>query len=68
MKKIPCNYEGCNKRRKHYTIQDEDRPTQMVEVNDDYESPAYCSITCAIMDGKMTVTEGPREEVNITNS
>ena len=55
MKKIPCSYKHCDQRRIHFTIQDENRPRQMVEVDDDFEGDAYCSLTCMILDGKMTV-------------
>ena len=55
MKKIPCSYKHCDQRRIHFTIQDENRPRQMVEVDDDFEGDAYCSLTCTILDGKMTV-------------
>lgn len=55
MKKIPCSYRHCDQRRLHFAIQDENRPRQMVEVDDDFEGDAYCSLTCAILDGKMTV-------------
>ena len=55
MKKIPCSYKHCDQRRIHFAIQDESRPRQMVEVDDDHEGDAYCSLTCAILDGKMTL-------------
>ena len=55
MKKLPCSYKDCDQRRLHWSVPDESRPRQMVEVADDYEGDAYCSLTCAILDGKMTV-------------
>jgi hypothetical protein len=55
MKTIPCSYKDCNQRRIHFTNQDENRPHQMIEVESDYEGDAYCSFTCAILDGKMSV-------------
>ena len=61
MKKIPCSYKHCDQRRIHFTIQDENRPRQMVEVDDDHEGDAYCSLTCAILDGKMTVRNKHRK-------
>ena len=61
MKKIPCSYKHCDQRRIHFTIQDENRPRQMVEVDDDHEGDAYCSLTCAILDGKMTVKNKHRK-------
>ena len=65
MKKIPCFYEGCDQRRSHFTIQDEYRPRQMVEVKDGYDgSPVYCSFTCAILDGKMSVKNYKHKKEN----
>ena len=58
MKKIPCNYSECSGRRLHYTIQDENRPHCLVEVADDYEGLAFCSITCACVAGYFHVTKG----------
>ena len=55
MKKIPCNYKNCSSIRIHFTLPDVERGTQLVEVEDDYEGPAYCSFTCAILDGKLSV-------------
>jgi hypothetical protein len=34
----------------------------MVEVNDNHEGEAYCSFTCAIMDGKVSVKYDPKKE------
>ena len=62
MKKVPCSYKDCNKRRLHFTMPDDYRPTQMVEVDDNHEGDAYCSFTCAIMDGKMSVRYDPKKE------
>ena len=61
MKTIPCSYKDCNQRRIHFSIPDENRPRQMVEVADDHEGDAYCSLTCAILDGKMTVENKHRK-------
>ena len=55
MKKIPCSYEKCWGRRIHHERQDTPRGVQLVEVNDIYEGAAYCSFTCAIMDGAMSL-------------
>ena len=55
MKTIPCSYKDCDQRRVHFSIPDETRSHRMVEVKDDHEGDAYCSLTCAIMDGKMSV-------------
>lgn len=61
MKKIPCSYKHCDQRRLHFAIQDENRSRQMVEIADDHEGDAYCSLTCAILDGKMTVGQHKKE-------
>ena len=56
MKKVFCSYKDCDKRRSHFTIQDEYRPHQMVEVSDEYDGgEVFCSFTCAILAGKMSV-------------
>ena len=55
MKKLPCSSPDCKYRRKHWCSPDEDRGIIYVEVADDYEGPAYCSLTCALMDGAMTL-------------
>ena len=62
MKKVPCSYKGCCQRRPHFTLQDEERGTQMVEVSDDHEGDAYCSLTCAMLDGKMSAKNKEGEE------
>lgn len=54
MKKIPCSYKNCGHRRTHFTIQDEERGTQMVEVDDSHIGEVYCSLTCAMLDGKIS--------------
>jgi hypothetical protein len=36
---------------------DEERGIQFLDVEDSYEGDAYCSLTCAILGGKMTATE-----------
>lgn len=56
--KRPCSYALCGDRRIHWETPDEPRGTQYVEVPDDYpvDRPVYCSITCSVMDGAMTLT------------
>ena len=61
MKKIPCSYKGCDQRRSHFTLQDDYRPRQMVEVDDGFEGDCYCSLTCMILDGKMSVKDKHRK-------
>ena len=62
MKKLPCSYKHCDQRRSHFTLQDENRPRQMVEVDDDFEGDCYCSLTCMILDGKMSVRNKHKKE------
>jgi hypothetical protein len=50
MKKIPCSYDGCSNRRIHHERPDEMRPHRMIEVPDDFEGNAYCSIECQMYD------------------
>lgn len=58
MKKIPCGNPGCNQRRIHWEYQDIMRPHQMIEVADDYNGKAFCSITCACVAGYFSVRTG----------
>jgi hypothetical protein len=53
MKKIPCSGPGCSSRRIHYERPETPRGEQLVEVPDGHEGKAYCSLTCALMDGAM---------------
>ena len=55
MKKVPCSYPKCGEYRVHYERPDEPRGTQMIDVPDDFDRKAYCSISCACMDGAMTM-------------
>lgn len=65
MKKVPCSYKDCGMRRSHFTLPDEPRGTQMVSVSDEYDGgEVFCSFTCAIMAGKMSVRQDPKEETN----
>ena len=51
MKKIKCSGPDCENRRRHWCEPDTPRGPQYVEVQDDYEGKAYCSLTCAMLDG-----------------
>jgi len=62
MKKVPCSYPECHRYRVHYERQDEERGIQWIEVPDNHEGKAYCSITCACLDGAMSVKNDKREE------
>lgn len=55
MKKIQCSYEECGGRRPHWSRPDEHRGLQFIEVEDNFEGEIYCSFTCAILAGKMSV-------------
>ncbi len=55
VKRVNCAYPDCGKRRPHHERPDEERGTQTVEVPWNYEGKAYCSMTCAIMGGAMSV-------------
>lgn len=55
MKKVPCAYSGCGDRRVHFTLPDIERGQQTVEVEDDFLSETYCSLTCMILAGKLSV-------------
>ena len=58
MKKIPCGNPSCDQRRIHYEMQDRMRPHQEIEVADDYNGKAFCSITCACIAGYFSVRSG----------
>jgi hypothetical protein len=58
MKKIPCGNPECDQRRIHHEWQYKMRPHQMVEVEDDYNGKAFCSITCACIAGYYNVKTG----------
>ena len=59
MKKVPCSGPDCALRRVHYES-DVPRGVRYVEVREDYNGKAYCSITCALMDGALKLRrEGP---------
>ena len=47
MKKLPCSGSGCSNRRKHYESMDP-RGIIYVEVPDEYEGKAFCSIECRV--------------------
>jgi len=53
-KKIPCSCSSCSS-KEVWTKPDTPRGVQLVEVPDDHVGPAYCSITCAVLDGAMSL-------------
>lgn len=65
--KIPCSGPGCSERRIHWCEPNTPRGIQLVEVPEDYTGKAYCSMTCAILDGAVKLNgpnpakEGERE-------
>ena len=46
MKKLPCSGPGCAEVRIHHERPAEPRGIITVEVPDDYEGQAFCSIAC----------------------
>ena len=64
MPKDYCRNPLCWERRRHYEDQDTPRGQQAVETDIQLspEDPAFCSFTCAIMDGWMTVKYSTKEE------
>ena len=65
-KKLPCKNPECGNRRIHYERQDEPRGTQYIEVSEGTteNDPVFCSITCACMDGWMTVKYETQEQIH----
>ena len=57
MKKIACSGPGCSSRRVHHEYQDTPRGTQYIDVEDTFPKgkKAYCSLTCAAMDGALVL-------------
>lgn len=58
-KRVACLAYGCAERRVHWARPDVPRGTQYVEVPDEYEGPAYCSLTCAILSGALSARYEP---------
>lgn len=58
MKKIHCGNKNCRQRRIHFAEQEINRNHQLVEVEDDYEGKAFCSLTCAMLAGYFSATKG----------
>jgi len=46
LKKVKCSYPNCYERRIHFQKPFTNRPHQTVDVPEDYEGNAYCSIEC----------------------
>jgi hypothetical protein len=65
MKKVDCSYSKCGDYRVHHEKPDIARGQQKIEVPDDFIGKAYCSCTCAILDGAMSLRnnkQGARQE------
>jgi len=58
MKNIKCGNNTCWTRRPHHERPDETRSHQLVEVEDEYEGKAFCSISCACEAGYYHVRKG----------
>lgn len=65
MKNINCSYSDCGSRRIHWERPDEMRGQQRIEVDDNHIGPMYCSISCACMDGYMSVRLESKEQQEI---
>lgn len=50
MKKVPCSYVDCGSRRKHWEDPEPRGYRRMIEVPEDFNGPAYCSIECQVYD------------------
>jgi hypothetical protein len=59
MKKVKCSGPGCSEKRVSWCNPDTPRGPQYVEVKEDYEGKAWCSITCAVMGGAMSLKWEP---------
>jgi hypothetical protein len=59
-RKVPCAGPGCANYRKHWECPDEPRGTQYVEVDEDYEGLAFCSLTCALLAGAIKLHADPK--------
>lgn len=57
LKKVPCSYKDCGMRRVHHERPDTPRGVQMVTVGEKHEGPAYCSLTCALLDGAISIVK-----------
>ena len=60
MKKRFCCSLDCGSRRAHHERPDEPRGTRQIEVEDSHpdDQPAYCSFSCACMDGAFSIATG----------
>lgn len=56
-KLVPCAYARCGERRVHFERPYEPRGTQMIKVPADFASDAFCSITCAVLAGKISLRQ-----------
>lgn len=57
-----CDAKSCSDRRIHHERPNEARGPQMVEVSDELpvDKKVYCSITCALLSGAMTLAYEPK--------
>lgn len=54
-KKVPCSGPGCANQRIHWCRPDEPRGIRYIEVDEDYEGQAFCSLTCALLAGAIKI-------------
>lgn len=50
-----CDFDHCSLRRIHHERPDESRGLRTIEVDEGYNEPWFCSMTCAIMAGFQSV-------------
>lgn len=50
-----CNFDHCSGRRIHHERPDEPRGIQTKEVDESYNEPWFCSMTCAMLASFMSV-------------
>ncbi len=64
MTKRLCSYAECGDRRVHWCSPDEPRGAQYVDAPADWPEghPVYCSMTCGLLDGWLTLAYETVEE------
>lgn len=59
-RRVPCSYDGCKNYRVHHLHPETPRGVVLVEVPAGHDGLAYCSLTCAAMDGAIRVRAGAK--------
>lgn len=55
VKRFCCEFDSCSSRRVHHDNPDTPRGPQILTVEDDRDTPVFCSMTCAMLAGMMSV-------------